>query len=210
MVQILSAEVKVLSVSQNSSRNSTPSPILPIFPKVLPTTTVVQVTSDTKLHSSVRDSVKVTNLRLSMESSMSKDAQKDIKKIVILLHPPELMNDKCNESKEIGLAKHASLTNGTVSKVAAQNAGIAVLPYRQDLNAHKLTFLSLTLISVYLALAKESPILIELECRYYTRVDYNVSCFLPWIIGSARLLPGLLKVEDSVHPEFKKVGIQTP
>ncbi|KAM3172724.1 hypothetical protein ACTXT7_013946 [Hymenolepis weldensis] len=53
----------------------------------------------------------------------------------------------------------------------------------------------------------KNPILIESEFREYTRVDYNVSCTLPWVIGfcvkllyyrvfkivgSARLLPGLL------------------
>ncbi|KAM3186211.1 hypothetical protein ACTXT7_004797 [Hymenolepis weldensis] len=36
------------------------------------------------------------------------------------------------------------------------------------------------------------PILIGGEFREYSRVDYNVSCALPWIVGSARLLSGLL------------------
>ncbi|VUZ41250.1 unnamed protein product [Hymenolepis diminuta] len=73
MVEILSAEVNVLSVSLDSSRNSASSPVLPISFKVLPTITAVQVTSDDiELHSSLRDSLKVTNLRLSMESFIPK------------------------------------------------------------------------------------------------------------------------------------------
>ncbi|KAM3180175.1 hypothetical protein ACTXT7_016822 [Hymenolepis weldensis] len=40
-----------------------------------------------------------------------------------------LVDDKCEQHEEIGLAKLASLANGTGSKVIAQNAGEAALPY---------------------------------------------------------------------------------
>ncbi|VUZ56490.1 unnamed protein product [Hymenolepis diminuta] len=40
-----------------------------------------------------------------------------------------LVDDKCKQHEKIGLAKLASLSNGTESEVVAQNAGEATLPY---------------------------------------------------------------------------------
>ncbi|KAM3184881.1 hypothetical protein ACTXT7_007482 [Hymenolepis weldensis] len=44
---------------------------------------------------------------------------------------------KCKEPEEIGLPNHVSLVHETVSKVVAQNAGEAALPYHQDLVCSK-------------------------------------------------------------------------
>ncbi|VUZ48059.1 unnamed protein product [Hymenolepis diminuta] len=44
------------TVSLNSSKNSTPSPIVPVSPTVLPKTTPVEAASDeTKLHTLIKD-----------------------------------------------------------------------------------------------------------------------------------------------------------
>ncbi|KAM3176477.1 hypothetical protein ACTXT7_006437 [Hymenolepis weldensis] len=79
-INIPSAEIEVkmspgvantftTTISQNSSKIL----IVPALSKVLSTTALVQETNDdTKLHLSVRDNVKVTNLMHSMESSMPK------------------------------------------------------------------------------------------------------------------------------------------
>ncbi|VUZ45212.1 unnamed protein product [Hymenolepis diminuta] len=59
------------TVSLNSSKNSTQSPIVPVSPKVLRAVPSVKATTnDRNFHPSVRDNVKITNLMHSMKSSV--------------------------------------------------------------------------------------------------------------------------------------------
>ncbi|VUZ51473.1 unnamed protein product, partial [Hymenolepis diminuta] len=71
---------------------------------------------------------------------------------------PALLVDKCKQSEEMGYAKPTSLTNGTVSKVIAQNTDEAELLYHQDLIAPKLMFLGPTVILILLELSGASSV----------------------------------------------------
>ncbi|KAM3184855.1 hypothetical protein ACTXT7_007534 [Hymenolepis weldensis] len=70
-------------------------------------------------------------------------SQRDIKRVVVPLPPPKLLNrpprcsalvdDEYKQPQEIGLSKHVSIANRTMSRVVAQNAGEAALSCHQDL-----------------------------------------------------------------------------
>ncbi|KAM3177564.1 hypothetical protein ACTXT7_004317 [Hymenolepis weldensis] len=97
------------------------SSVIPVSLKVLPTTTLVQVINvGMRLHPSVRDSVKCNHIRARHT-------------LVCRSKRSESVNDKCKEPEKVDLAKPVSFADGTVSTVAAPNAGEAALPYHQDL-----------------------------------------------------------------------------
>ncbi|KAM3174957.1 hypothetical protein ACTXT7_009494 [Hymenolepis weldensis] len=100
------------------------------------TTTLVQAAiDDMKLYPSVRDSVKVANFTHSIESSMPKVVHPACLRAnraqLAIIHqdqvsemswsvPPKrltMADDKCKQPEETGLAKSASLTDETVSRV---------------------------------------------------------------------------------------------
>ncbi|KAM3175567.1 hypothetical protein ACTXT7_008259 [Hymenolepis weldensis] len=115
------------------------SQIVPISPKELPTSALAQTANyDLKMLTSVRNSAKVIVFEsLTMIKSRKGLGQHNHirAKSILVCCPkrPEPVDDKCKQPKEIDHAKPVSRANEIVSKVIAQNAGGATLPYHQDL-----------------------------------------------------------------------------
>ncbi|KAM3186357.1 hypothetical protein ACTXT7_004468 [Hymenolepis weldensis] len=108
-----------INIFLNPTKNFTQSPVVPGSPKVLSTATLIQVTNNgIKFHPSAKDSCNHIRARPNF-----------------VLRPKQLtlVNDKCKELIEIGLAKPFSFRNGALSKVTAQNASEVTLTYHQDL-----------------------------------------------------------------------------
>lgn len=124
-----------ITFSLNSSSNSAQSPLVPVSPKpkVLAIATLVQATNDDmKLHSSVRESVKVKNLTHSIESAMPKvvsayliseptlPKQQSLPKPCLLDHQT---NHTCrlNGHKEGFCTLHSFRTHGLFTLIKFQN-----------------------------------------------------------------------------------------
>ncbi|KAM3185608.1 hypothetical protein ACTXT7_006017 [Hymenolepis weldensis] len=109
------------TVSHTSNENCPQSIVISLFPMVLSTATPVEAANGhMKLHSSVRNSAKVTDLIHSRESSMLKAVPA---RLVSKPTPSVLVDDKCKKPEEIDFAKCISCSNLALSKVIMQNAG---------------------------------------------------------------------------------------